>query len=1002
MQKNLLFRAWTRCMRSSLLYVWVLCCVPIISAQNAPITGTVSDALGVLPGVTIQIKNKSTTTTTDTNGAFQITASPEDTLVFSYIGYLKWEVVVGTQTNLNILLKEDATALEEVLVNAGYYKVKDKERTGSIAKITAKEIELLPVNNPLAAMQGRMAGVNITQTTGNPGGGFEIQIRGINSLRKDGNTPLYIVNGVPYSGQSLGDTQLSGAILAGASSPLNNINPADIESIEVLKDADATAIYGSRGANGVVLITTKKGKVGKGQFTVHSATGIAQVSKTMPMMDTPTYLSMREEAFANDGITDLPAEAYDVNGTWDRNRYTDWRKTLIGGTAHYNSLQAALSGGSEGTQYRLSGTYRKQTNVFPGKDAYTNYAFQSAMNHTSQDKRFKVDFSVNFSRADNATKANDLSAKAYELPPNAPALYDQEGNLNWENGTFENPLAQTLSAYKSTTHSWITNTVFTYQIRPELEVIANVGYTEAQLSEHKTLPSTMYNPAYGLSSAYSTLLKNEGSRQSWIVEPQVTYKKEIGNHRINVLVGTTFQSQTSEQASYSGTGFTSNQLINNLGAASAVQVRNSELIEYRYQALFARVNYTFKNRYILNATGRRDGSSRFGPSERYANFGAVGAAWLFSQESFMNKTSHVLSFGKLRGSYGTTGSDQIGDYQYLDTYSLGTLPYDGANGLQPSRLFNPNFGWEVNRKLEVALELGFLKDRLNLTTAYYRNQSSNQLVGIPLPATTGFSSIQANLDATIQNTGVEMELHATPFKTNHFSWNTQLNISVPENRLLRFEGLEGSTYANSYVIGASVNVLKNFNYLGIDPTTGTYLFEDYNGDGQVNAPDDRQFLSDRSQKWLGGFSNQLQYKNWNLDVLVQFVKQQGYNYKYSMGFAGVQSNLPQYATNHWPTNGTNAEIQQYGVGYNDAAVDAYYRYTSSNAMISDASFVRLKNVSLTYTLPTSQDKGSSLKIYLQGQNLWTGTKYKGVDPETQYTAYLPPLRQYTLGVQLQF
>jgi len=985
-------------------YLILGCCLLLGSSLHAQhtVTGKVSDNGSVLPGVTVATTQFNVSTITDENGVYSLQAKPADTLVFSYVGYATQKRAVGNATRIDVVLGMDTGELAEVVVNAGYYKVKDKERTGSIARIAAKDIELQPVNNPLAAMQGRMAGVAITQSTGTAGGGFDIQIRGINSLRAEGNMPLYLVNGVPYSGQSLGDVQASGAILAGASSPLNSINPADIESIEVLKDADATAIYGSRGANGVVLITTKKGKSGKAQFALQSATGVAKVGRRMRMMDTPTYVSMREEAYANDGFTALPPDAYDINGTWDRNRYTDWRDALIGGTAHYNSLQASLSGGSASTHYRLGGTYRKETTVFPGSDYYAKYAFQSTINHASEDRRFHLDLSVNYAQDYNSIQANDLSTRAYQLAPNAPALYKEDGSLNWEGGTFENPLAQSQSQYRNTTTSWIANAVLRYELLPQLEIKANLGYNDIRLSEDKTLPSTLYNPSYGVTSANSMLVLNEGTRHSWIVEPQIGYANQWGEHRINALAGTTFQSEESERTSYLGQGFTHNQLIHNLGAARTVQVRANPNAAYRYQALYARLNYIFKDRYILNLTGRRDGSSRFGPSERYANFGAIGAAWLFVQEPFMENQRNWLSSGKLRGSYGTTGSDQIGDYQYLDTYSLGTLPYDGTNGLQPTRLFNPNFGWEVNRKLEVALELGFFKERLSLTTAYYRNRSSNQLVGIPLPATTGFPSIQANLDATIENTGLEVEVQATLFKGSSFGWTTQFNISLPENKLIRFEGLEGSTYANRYVVGASVNVLKNYHYTGIDPNSGTYQFEDYNGDGQLSAPDDRQYLNDLSQEWFGGVGNQLRYKNWDLDFLFQFVKQQGYNYKYAMGFAGVQTNLPEYAANHWPSGGTGAEIQQYGVGYNNDAVDAYYRFIGSNAVISDASYVRLKSLSLAYKLPAPKNSSLSAKVYLQGQNLWTLTKYKGVDPENQSISYLPPLRQYTLGMQLNF
>lgn len=965
------------------------------------VTGQITDGTSPIPGATVLIKGEQRGTVSDFNGHYKITAQPTDTLAISYIGYATVEEPVSNRTSINIQMKEDATTLREVVINAGYYSTTDRERTGSIAQVTAKDIEKQPVTNPLAAMQGRMAGVAISQTTGAPGGGFDIQIRGVNSLRAAGNDPLYIVDGVPFSSQSLGDIQTSGGIFAGVSSPLNSINSADIESIEVLKDADATAIYGSKGANGVVLIKTKRGKEGKTRVSINSYSGIGNVTRTMNMMNTQQYLAMRREAFENDGITVLPPNAYDVNGTWDENRYTDWQKELIGGTAYFNNLQAGLSGGSAGTQYLLSGTYRRETTVFPGEDAYDKIAIHSNVTHRSHDDRFNLSLSVNYAFDKNSIMANDLTSQAYRLVPNAPALYDENGELNWEGGTFENPLAASNGRYQNLTANLIANSVIAYKVLPNLELKTNLGYSDTRLKESRTLPSSIYNPVYGVTPASAILMLNHGDRSSWIVEPQLNWTRPWGDHKLDVLLGTTFQSQKSNRLSQMGMGFASDHLTHSLGAASTVQVTGDQMTEYNYQAVFGRINYNFAGKYILNLTGRRDGSSRFGPGNRFANFGALGAAWLFTNEQWMQGQASWLSFGKLRGSYGTTGSDQIGDYQFMDTYFNSGNLYNGVTGLQPTRLFNPNFGWETNKKLEFAAELGFVQDRVFLTAAWYQNRSSNQLVGIPLPATTGFSSVQANLDAVIQNTGFETELRTVNIRNTNFSWVTTFNSTVPKNKLLRFEGLEGSTYANAYEIGESVNILKLYSYVGIDPETGTYLFEDFDGDGQISSTD-RQHIQDLSQKWFGGLGNQISYKNWGLDFLFQFVKQEGRNYLSLIGIPGAMLNMPVAATNHWPANTIDPEIQSYTTGANGAALNAYFRYRDSNAAFSDASFIRLKNINLSYKLPAEGFKNISGTVYLQGQNLLTFTKYRGADPENQSFSYLPPLRQWALGLQLNF
>ncbi|MFV8326860.1 SusC/RagA family TonB-linked outer membrane protein [Flavobacterium sp. ZS1P14] len=969
--------------------------------QQSQISGTITDGTNPLPGVTISIKGKPTATISDFNGHYSIVASPDDTLVFSFMGFKTEIVPIHGQKIINIQLQEDVTSLQEVRVNAGYYSVKESERTGSIAKITAKDIEKQPVNNPLAAMQGRMTGVNITQSTGTPGGGFDIQIRGMNSIRTDGNAPLYIVDGVPYSSQSLGSVMTSGSILAGTVSPLNNINPSDIESIEVLKDADATAIYGSRGSNGVVLITTKKGKQGKTKFNLNAYSGFGKVTRTMNLLNTPQYLAMRKEAFANDGITEYPAYAYDINGTWDPNRYTNWQKELLGGTSHSNNIQAAVSGGNAETQFLLSGNYRKETTVFPGDAHYDKFAVHNSLTHRSADERFQLNFSADYSTDKNSLPASDLMYQATILAPNAPALYDAQGNLNWENGTWNNPLSYLKGTYLANTNNLIANTVLLYKVLPTLELKTNLGYTESHVQENRTAPSTMYNPAYGLGSEVSMLFLNNATRRSWIIEPQINWKKTLGGGEINMLAGTTFQKQTAQQLSQYGSGFSSNSLLHNLAAAAYLTITSDQLTVYKYQAFFGRLNYNWKSKYIINLTGRRDGSSRFGPGNRFANFGAVGAAWVFSKEEFINNNNNsFLSFGKLRASYGTSGNDQIGDYQFLDTYEITGNNYNGVIGIQPARLFNPAFGWETNKKMEGAVELGFLKDRIFLTAAYFRNRSSNQLVGIPLPGTTGFSSLQANLNATVQNTGLELELRTVNFQKNDFNWTTTLNLTIPKNKLVEFPDLEGSTYANTLVIGKTLSIQKVYHFTGINPMTGTYEFEDYNGDGKITGPEDRQWIEDTAPRFFGGFGNQLSYKNWGMDFLFQFVKQKARNYLYTASWVGDFSNQPVAVLNHWPQNGTTAEIQQYTTGANAAALDAYFLYSNSNASISDASYIRLKSISLSYTIPKEWVNGMTGKIYLQGQNLLTLTNYKGADPENQSAFYSPPLQQVTLGINL--
>jgi TonB-linked SusC/RagA family outer membrane protein len=959
------------------------------NSKNLLITGRVTDVSGALPGVTISETKTNRTTISDADGTFSLQVAADAELVFSYIGYKTLSVAVGGRSIFNVVLIADATNLNEVTVNAGYYRVRDKERTGSIAKITAKEIENQPVTNVLAAMQGRMAGVDIVQDSGSPGGAFSIKIRGTNSLRADGNQPLYIIDGVPYSSETIGSIATSGTAPS-LTSPLNSINPSDIESIEVLKDADATAIYGSRGANGVVLITTKKGKAGKTTFTLNSSTSVGSVTRTPKLMNTQQYLSMRQQAFANDGNSVYPDFAYDVNGTWDVNRYTDWQEEFIGGTAEVNNLQASVSGGSAKTQYLLSGNYRTETTVFPGDFQYNKGAAHFNMNHTSDDDKFKLVFSANYTAQKNNQPATDLTAESRTLAPNAPALYDADGNLNWENSTWDNPLASLLSEFDSRIKDLTANTVLSYQILRNLQAKSSFGYSDLKSIESRTQPNTLYNPAFGLDSSFSGLSVSQTDRSTWIVEPQLNWNTALGKGKIEALVGSTFQQQKTDRLFLNGFGFSSNSLIHDLASASIKTIDLSDETVYKYQAFFARINYNWKERYLLNITGRRDGSSRFGPGKQFATFGAIGAAWIFSNEDFL-KYNSVLSFGKLRTSYGTTGNDQIGDYQFLDTYASSGNTYQGLIGLQPIRLFNPVFGWETNRKFEVALEAGFLKDRFFLTAAYYLNRSSNQLVGIPLPGTTGFSLLNANLDATVENSGLEFTLRTVNFQRKDFEWTTNFNIAVAQNKLVSYPGLKSSTNANRFVVGEPINIIKVYNYIGMNPTTGVYEFEDVNGDGVITSLGDRTQIADLSPDFFGGLQNNIKYKNLQLDLLFQFVKQEAF---------GPTPGVPGTAVNQLASLSSAEGQQPLTSGVNGDIINAYFRYAQSTGNIEDASYVRLKNISLTYDLPLKMSKGVRCQLYLQGQNVLTFTNYSNGDPEFKFSNYLPPLKVYSAGLKL--
>lgn len=965
------------------------------------VSGKIIDEAGnAMAGVNIVEKGTTNGTSSDAEGAYSLEVADDATLIFSFIGYKSVEQSVGGRTTIDISMEEDRSVLDPVQVNAGYWKVSEREQTGSIARVTSDEISKQPVGNPMAALIGRMPGVNIQQSSGMPGSSFSIQIRGRNSLRTDGNTPLYIVDGVPFPATSIaGDYSALGS----PPTPLNSINPSDIESIEILKDADATAIYGTRGANGVVLITTKKGGPGKTKLDLNVYTGVGQVGHFMKLLNTQQYLVMRHEAHKNDGFPIDPSWEYDLSA-WDTTRYTDWQKVLIGGTSKITNAQLSFSGGNANTQFQVGGGFYGEGSVFPGDFGDKKLSTHVSLSHQSTNKKFTLAFQNNLVIDKNNLPQLDLTSLALSLPPDAPALYKEDGSLNWENGTwpmYTNPMVYKILKYQLNSQNLISNLNLGYEIIPGLKIKSNFGYNSLVSKDSNLIPIAANDPAFNVTTGSSN--RTNGSTQTWIVEPQVEYRKELGSGALTALMGSTFQQTITAGETIYAYGFTNDALLENLASAAALYPISSSYTEYKYNALFGRVNYNLKGKYLVNLTARRDGSSRFGPARRFSNFGAVGAAWIFSEEFFKN--SPVLSFGKLRSSFGITGSDQIPDYGYLDSYVASQYPYHGISGVVPARLANPSYGWEKTLKTEFALDLGFIHDRIGLSTAYYRNESSNQLVGLALPRATGFSTIQYNLPATVRNTGLELILRSTNVSSDSFSWTTSVTLTIPHNKLVSYPGIAMSSAANTWEVGKPLNMTKTFHNTGVDPETGLYAYQDLNGNGKgTDNPADLQATKKLGQNYYGALTNTLQYRGFELTFMFQFVNQTGRNFLgllSSFNVPGTPSNQPVEVMARWQKPGDITDVQKFTMdtpGFNSYLAAAY----GDNSIVN-ASFVKLKNASLSYQLPKQllqPLKLQGVKIYVQGQNLTTFTKFVGLDPEFANPTILPPLRVLTGGIQV--
>jgi TonB-linked SusC/RagA family outer membrane protein len=982
---------------------------------NIDVTGRVVDEKGNgLAGANVKVKGTNTSASTDVEGKFLLRNVADDAILeITYLGYRIKEVKAVKEMG-SIKLDLTVGKLEEVEINAGYYTVKDRERTGNISKVTAEEISKQPVNNPLMALVGKVPGLQIIQSTGVPGGGFTVRIRGQNSIAS-GNDPLYIVDGVNYPSGGISSTSVSSGMNnifgTGGPNPLSLVNANDIESIEILKDADATAIYGSRGANGVILITTKRGKQGDAKINASISQGFSQVGYKIDLLNTEEYLQMRREAyFGNDKLTTASpvyATQYDINGAWEENKYTNWQDKLIGGTAPLMNAALNLSGGTLKNSYLIAANYSSEGTVIPGDFGVKRVGLRSNINLGAIEDRFQASLTINLNHQRSNLYSNLLMGYVF-LPPNQPDVYDENGQINWANNTVtSNPMAELLRTSNFKTDNVITNLTLNYRLVNNLIFKTSLGYSTVRRREFRTSPLSSVAPSIGSTSTSRTSFFGNNYNDNFIAEPQLNYQKQIAKGKIDVLIGSSIQENNAQINVLRGSNFNSDELMGNIASAATITSDQNEFVQYRYFAVFGRFNYSLAEKYYLNFTARRDGSSRFGPGKQFANFGAVGAAWIFSEENNIKENLPFLTFGKLRGSYGITGNDQILNYQYLQLWNSGAV-YQGSSTLIPSATAkNPLFSWETNRKIEAALEMRFFNDKLSLAASWFRNRSSDQLLYQPLPLSSGQSGSYINLPAEIQNTGWEFDVSIDILKRQDWKWSVDLNIAIPKNTLLSYDNLEISGNQTLYKIGEPINIIKVY-HASIDKQTGSYVIEDINGNSRIDN-DDRYLIKFLGQKSYGGLQTSLKYKQFSFDISFAFAKQNGRNpmaNTISPGSYSPGTNSNQYkeVLNRWQNQGDESLVAKYSTTSTSTSLYSLNISQLSDRLTVNASYVRLRNISLSYSLPKTllaRLKINNASIYLQGLNLYTWTNYKGFDPETQGTT-LPPLRTILAGFNVTF
>ena len=999
-----------------------------IRPSGPPLHGVVMDVNAMpLPGASVTIKETGKSVLTDANGGFNIPATARNgKLIVSYVGYTTRVVSLAENPQMYIQLTVAVDGLDETVVQA-YGKTSQRLSVANMYQVSGEEIQKQPVMNPLLALNGKVPGMVVTPTSGYASAPVKVEIRGRNTLDPSlVSDPLYVIDGVPltilelpggslipssYTNGSTGFVQSGFHSNTNGQSPLFSINPADIESITVLKDAAATAIYGSRGANGVILITTKKAKPGKTTLSMQVGQTVSGAPRQWKLLNTPQYLQMRREAMKNDGIALTAASAPDLL-LWDTTRYTNWQNKTLG-VAKGTDVALGLSGGDRNTTFTLNAGYNKSQDLTTLKGGNQRITLASGIRHQSPDQKLVINFNLSYGY----TNVNAITlATPSTIAPNAPTIFDAKGNLNyadWNTAGIgsQYPFASIFTPSVTSVNLAIGSLSLNYNLAKGLNLSVLGGYTNTQATNAWYNMIASLNPTGPIKTGYSTFGNNSG--KNWNVDPQLNYTFYIGRGKLESLVGGSWQNTNASGITTLATGYTNDALIQTPNNAASTSTSGNAM-QKKYVSIRGRINYSWENKYILEVDGNRDGSSFFGPGKQFGNFWSIGAGWIASEEEWFKRAlPSWWSFLKFNGSYGIVGLDAGGAYKYLSQWTNpGSYAYPAYNGITPITpilAYNPDYQWQETRKMNADLTLGFLKDRITLTATYYRNRCNNQLTSVPTPAFTGFTSIYGNSPANVQNEGWEGRIHATLLSSKKFTWALDFNIAANHNILLSYPNFQFSPYYTTNKIGKSLNTVYLYHYLGINPQTGLRSFADRNHDGLI-APanntippgignDDRYIALDPTPKYFGGITSTFTYKRYSLSL--------GFNYKKALGhlpYTGIAGpmgvNVPVDAFNsHWQKPGDQAINPRFTTSVSNSS--GYF--ITSDGSYTDVSFLRLNMLALSWSLPEKICQ----KAHLQGinftvnmSNVFTITSYKGLDPEITTYGSMPQPR--IIGGRISF
>ncbi len=1044
-------------MRKLLFGSWLLSlffCLSVM-AQDATISGRVtsSDDGSALPGVSVQVKGTTRGTTTDANGRYTISASPRSTLVFSFIGFTNQEVAVGNRSNVTVTLESSANALNEVVVTGYGGTVNRREFTGASSKVSGSTIANLPVGSFDKALAGRAAGVQVTSANGVPGGAIQIRIRGIGSISA-GSDPLYVVDGVQIN--STNNSSFT------STNPLAFLNPNDIESVEILKDAAAASIYGSQAANGVVLVTTKRGKAGKTQITLNYYKGLADPIKKLDVLNTQQWIQLRTENLVNAGTAADAARStvlqtlrlISVPGAANPNNLPaslsdaeiaalptyDWQNAVFrqGQTDNY---ELGLNGGNEKTRFFVSGSYYTQSanvvNVNFKRGTLNTTLTHQINSKLSIDQTLKLSTIISNGQFGGPNGGSFLGAGAFSSPLILPsvAIYNADGSYNGTPalggipGILNQNVVQVseLNQIRANINQFVGSIALNYKVLDNLTIrpFVSLDYRSIR-GKNFSDPRT----ADGI-NVRGRIQDQFNENKNFLTNITANYTKTVGKSDFGVLLGAEYRSDINENLLTNITNVPTPD-FKYASAAALPQNIGGSWTGYRKGSVFGNIKYNFNKKYDLSFIGRLDGSSRFGANNRFGFFPSVSGAWLISEEDFL-KGGRYVSDLKLRASFGTTGNDQLGSlFAAANFPGLGLVSpgydYNSAAGFAPTQLANPDLKWETNQTINLGLDFGFLGNRITGSVDVFQRTSKDLLLPFNLPFTSGYSAISRNA-GEVQNRGLELEINTVNVRAGQFQWKSSFNITTIKNKVTKlYPGIvplnnPDSTILLSYVdfygvgrnaiLGRPLQPQFTTDYAGVNPATGRAMFYDYAGNITYRplTPRDQKYFGTEQPKFYGGFNNTFVYGNLSLDFLFQFdYGRRSFNSQTSFLIENAGRNfnaLTDVYNRRWQQAGDITDVPR---AYNANAETNSVSNLGGTRTLEDASYMRLKQITLSYDVPaaiSSRIKASKARIYIQGANLLTFTNWSSYDPEflnfgSGNSGVVPNSKTYQAGINVTF